>query len=145
MGFFSKLFGTKHTKLELVDSELGKFDSDYIKGSDVMWLGSVVLFGKSIELIMDGNREELSQIHKNIILSALGDQENLKAESTVAIKQEYDNADLKFISINEQLTPVAISTNNEGFQLSFEQNEKPYFYFNVFFENNKQVGVSIDS
>ncbi|SHG97811.1 hypothetical protein [Flagellimonas flava] len=144
MGFFKKLFGG-HTSLELVDSELGKFDSDYIKGENVTWIGSAVLFGVTIELLMDGSRENLSQNQKQIVLNALANEDLLKSESSIAISKEYNNADMMFTSLGEQLEVKTITSNENGFELSFEQKESPYYYFNVHFENNKQQGVSIDS
>ncbi|TJY38033.1 hypothetical protein [Pontimicrobium aquaticum] len=145
MSFFKKLFGRGHTKLQIVDSDLGQFNSDYIKGSDVIWIGNTKLFGKSIELLMEGNQERISQVQKKIVLSALSDEDNLKSESSIAIKEEYKNAEMDFSSLEDLLEVKAITTNDNGFELSFEQKENPFFYFNVFFENNKQTGVSIDS
>ena len=144
MGFFKKLFGGK-TILEIVDPDLGRFKSNYVKGLDVNWIGSTTLFGKPIELLMDGNPEELSQNQKKIVLNALSHEDVLKSESSIAISEEYSNADMKFQSLDEQLGVKALTANENGFELSFEQKESPFFYFNVFFENNKQQGVSIDS
>ena len=144
MGFFKKLFGGK-TILEIVDPDLGRFKNNYVKGLDVNWIGSTTLFGKPIELLMDGNPEELSQNQKKIVLNALSQEDVLKSESSIAISEEYSNADMKFQSLDEQLGVKALTANENGFELSFEQKESPFFYFNVFFENNKQQGVSIDS
>ena len=144
MGFFKKLFGGK-TILEIVDPDLGRFKSNYVKGLDVNWIGSTTLFGKPIELLMDGNPEELSQNQKKIVLNALSHEDVLKSESSIAINEEYSNADMKFQSLDEQLGVKALTANENGFELSFEQKESPFFYFNVVFENNKQQGVSIDS
>jgi hypothetical protein len=33
---------------------------------------------------------------------------------------------------------------DDGFEIAFQQKNDPYYFFNVHFENNKQVGVSID-
>ncbi|MEO1487607.1 MAG: hypothetical protein AAFU57_17860 [Bacteroidota bacterium] len=144
MGFFKKLFGG-HTSLELVDSELGKFDSDYVKGEDVTWIGSAILFGATIELLMDGSPDNLSQKQKQIVLNALANEDLLKSESSIAISNEYNNADMKFTSLGEQLEVKAITANANGFELSFEQKESPHYYINVHFKNNRQQGVSIDS
>ncbi|WP_299255910.1 hypothetical protein [uncultured Aquimarina sp.] len=144
MGLFKKLFSSK-TSLELVDVNLGKFNSNYIKGSEVNWIGTIILFEETIELIIDGNSERLSPNQKKIILNALSNEEILKSESSVAINEEYNNADMEFQSLDEQFQVKAITSNENGFELSFEQKENPYYYFNVFFENNKQRGVSIDS
>lgn len=144
MGLFKKLFSSK-TSLELVDVDLGKFNSNYIKGSEVNWIGTTIFFKETIELIIDGNSERLSPNQKKIVLNALSNEEILKSESSVAINEEYNNADKEFQSLDEQFQVKAITSNENGFELSFEQKENPYYYFNVFFENNKQLGVSIDS
>ncbi len=144
MSFLKKLFGNK-TTLELVDPDLGRFKSNYVKGLDVNWIGGTTLLGKPIELLMDGNPEELSQDQKKIVLNALSNEDLLRSESSIAISEEYSNADLKFELLDEQLKVMALTANENGFELSFEQKESPFFYFNVFFENNKQQGVSIDS
>lgn len=144
MSFFKKLFGGKKT-LEIVDPDLGRFKSNYVKGLDVNWIGGTMLFGKPIELLMDGDPKELSQDQKKIVLNALSNEDLLRSESSIAISEEYSNADLKFELLDEQLRVMALTANKNGFELSFEQKESPFFYFNVFFENNKQQGVSIDS
>ena len=76
MDFFKNLFGggNRHTKLEVVDFELGKFNSNFVKGSNVTWIGNAQLFGKTIELLIDGNQDEISTIQKKIILTALSSE-----------------------------------------------------------------------
>ncbi len=115
MGFLKRLSGG-NTGLELIDSELGKFDNNYFKVEHITWIGSAVLFGNSIELLMDGNPETLSQNQKHIVLNALASEDLLKSESSIAISKEYGNADMKLTSLDEQLMVKAITSNENEFE-----------------------------
>ena len=117
MGFLKKLFGSHHTSLELIDSDLGKFDSDFVKGIEVSWIGGSKLFGNSIELLMDGSPEKLSLNQKQIVINALANEELLKSESTVAIRNEYENAEMEFTSLDEQFEVKAFTSNENGLQI----------------------------
>lgn len=142
--FLKKIFGRKK-ELELVDADLGLFRSSLSKGSDVIWSGKAQFFGNTIDLIIAGNLQNLFISQKKNIISALSNEELIRAESTNAISKEYENADMKFDSLDQQMEVSSITVNEDGFELSFEQKESPHYYFNVIFENNKQQGVSIDS
>ena len=115
MGFLKRLSGG-NTGLELIDSELGKFDNNYFMVEHITWIGSAVLFGNSIELLMDGNPETLSQNQKQIVLNALASEDLLKSESYIAISKEYGNADMKLTSLDEQLMVKAITSNENEFE-----------------------------
>ena len=142
MKFLKKLF--KKEKLVKQDPDFGEIKSFKIKGENVWWQAKGKFFEKEIDIHFNGNRNGIFPSQKRIVLSALNNQSKIKAESIKALKEEFDNADEKFISLNEHFVLEAISVNGSELELSFlEQNI--FYYFNVHFKNNKQVGVSIDS
>lgn len=51
---------------------------------------------------------------------------------------------MEFLSIEKHFELKGISVRDEGFEMAFQEREVQNYFFNVHFENNKQVGVSID-
>ena len=51
---------------------------------------------------------------------------------------------MKFVTIEKHFKLEGISVRDEGFEMIFQEKEGQNYFFNVHFENNKQVGVSID-
>ena len=49
-----------------------------------------------------------------------------------------------FISIERHFELKGISVRDDGFEMSYQEKEGQNYFFNVHFENNKQIGVSID-
>jgi predicted transcriptional regulator len=98
----------------------------------------------NIEILIDGDKEKISETQKRTLKGALNNESEIKSESEKALKEQFDNAELEFVSIEKHFDVDSITVNDNGFELSFQEKNDPYYYFNVHFEDNKQVGVSID-
>ncbi len=143
MGFFSKLFG-KPT-LTVLDSDFGHIKSLSIKNNVVIWKFQKEFLNTNISVYINGNKEGVDKKQKLILLNALENELQIKSESEKAIKEEFENIDMEFVSLEKHFSKIDIFVSSEGFELTFHQKEAPYYIFNVFFKNNKQLGVSIDS
>ena len=142
MGIFGNLFGSK--KLKTTDSDFGEIDSFSVRGNKVGWTFKKQFLNSDVEILIDGNKESLSESQKRTLINALNNESDIKSESKKALKEQFDNAEMEFISIKKHFDVSSISVNDSGFELTFQEKNDPYYYFNVHFENNKQVGVSID-
>ncbi len=142
MGIFGNLFGSK--KLKTTDSDFGEIESFSVRGNNVGWTFKKQFLNSDVEILIDGNKEILSESQKRILINALNNESEIKSESEKALKEQFDNAEMEFISIEKHFDVNSISVNDNGFELTFQEKNDPYYYFNVHFENNKQVGVSID-
>jgi hypothetical protein len=143
MGIFGKLFGSE--KLKVNDSDFGELESFFMKGNRVGWSIKKRFLGKNIEISVFGDKNGISEAQRTIILNALNNEMQIKSESEKALKQEFENAERDFISIDEHFNFEGMSVYDNRFEISFQENSGRYYFFNVHFENNKQVGVSIDS
>ncbi len=143
MGIFGRLFGSK--KLKMTDSDFGEIESFYIKGNDVGWKINRRFMNVDIEILIDGDKDGITETQKLLLIDALNIESEIKSESEKALKEQFANADMKFESTETHFDLKGITVNDEGFEVSFQQKESPKYYFNVHFENNKHVGVSIDS
>lgn len=143
MGIFGKLFGSK--KLKTTDPDFGEIESFNIKGNDVGWQINKRYLNSDIEILIAGNKDGIAENQKRILLNALSNEEKIKSESEKALKEQYENAEMEFESIQGSFDLKGISVIDEGFEITFQQKNDPYYFFNIHFENNKQVGVSIDS
>lgn len=142
MGIFGKLFGSK--KLKTIDSDFGEIESYSVRGNDVGWTFKKQFINSDVEILIDGNKQSLSEPQKRTLINALNSESEIKSESENVLKEQFDNAEMEFISIDKHFYVRSISVKNDGFELTFQEKNEPYYYFNVHFENNKQVGVSID-
>lgn len=143
MGIFGKLFGSK--KLKTTDPDFGEIESFNIKGNDVGWQINKRYLNSDIEILIAGDKDGIAENQKRILLNALSNEEKIKSESEKALKEQYGNAEMEFESIERSFDLKGISVIDEGFEITFQQKNDPYYFFNIHFENNKQVGVSIDS
>lgn len=142
MGIFGKLFGSK--KLKTTDSDFGEIESFSVQGNKVGWTFKKQYLNSDIEILCDGNKESISESQKRILINALDNESEIKSESKKALKEQFDNAEMEFKSIEKHFDVRSISVNDDGFELTLQEKSAPYYYFNIHFENNKQVGVSID-
>ena len=142
MGIFGNLFGSK--KLKMTDSDFGEIESFSVRGNNIGWAFKKQFLNSDVEILIDGNKESLSESQKRTLINALNNESEIKSESEKALKEQFDNAEMEFISIEKHFDVSSISVNDNGFELTFQEKNDPYYYFNVYFENNKQVGVSID-
>jgi predicted transcriptional regulator len=142
MGIFGKLFGSK--KLKITDADFGEIESFFTKGSKVGWRVKKRFLNSDIEILSIGNQDGISENQRRIILNALNNEIGIKTESEKALKEQFENAKMDFISIEKHFEPKALSVEDKGFVMSFQEKEGQNYFFNVHFENNKQVGVSID-
>lgn len=142
MGLFDKLFGAK--KLTLNDSDFGEIESFYIKKDKVGWMITQKYLGFKIDIYFTGDKNGLKENQKKIVKSALNNDSQILLESEIALKEQFENAEKPFISLRKHFILRSMSFNDLNLVLSFEELETAY-HFNVYFNNNKQVGVSIDS
>lgn len=142
MGFFSKLFGSK--KLKTTDPDFGEIESFSKRGNDVGWQINHTFLGFPVEILIAGDANGIASHQKQILRSALAQETNIKTEATNALKEQYDNAEMEFTSLKKLFILRGISVRDEGFEMAFQEKEAPNYFFNVHFENNKQVGVAID-
>ena len=142
MGIFGNLFGSK--KLKTTDSDFGEIESFSTRGNDVGWQVNRRFLNSDIEILIAGNKDGISENQKRILLNALNNETEIKSESEKALKEQFENAEMEFISIEKHFELKGMSVRDEGFEMAFQEKEGQNYFFNVHFENNKQVGVSID-
>lgn len=142
MSLLGKLFGKK--KLTTNDPDFGEIESFSTKGNRIGWQIELNFLGSDIEILIEGDENGLNAKQKSILMKALLNEPEIHAESTAALKEQFHNADLEFESIEMHFDLRGISVRNEGLELAFQEKEGQNYFFNVHFENNKQVGVSID-
>ena len=142
MGILGSLFGSK--KLKMTDSDFGEIESFSVRGNTVGWTFIKKFLNSDVEIFIYGNKESLSGSQKQTLINALDSESEMKSESEKALKEQFNNAEMEFISIEKHFDVSSISVNDNGIELTFHEKNDPYHYFNVHFENNKQVGVSID-
>lgn len=142
MKLFQKLFGSKSIKIW--DSDFGEIKSFDKKGEIINWEAKYKVFNTEIELYFKGDLKGIFQNQKEIILSALENETHIIAESEKAIRDQFKNAKMEFVSINKHFDLNSISVSNEGFEIIFRAKKGRGYFFNVLFENNKQIRVSID-
>ena len=142
MGIFGNLFGSK--KLKTTDSDFGEIESFSTRGNDVDWQIKKRFLNYDIEILIAGNKDGISENQKRILLHALNNEAEIKSESEKALKEQFENAEMEFVSIEKHFELKGISVREEGFEMAFQEKEGKNYFFNVHFENNKQVGVSID-
>ena len=142
MGIFGNLFGSK--KLKTTDSDFGEIESFSTRGNDVGWQVNKRFLDSDIEILIAGNKDGISENQKRILLNALNNETEIKSESEKALKEQFKNAEMEFVSIEKHFELKGISVREEGFEMAFQEKEGQNYFFNVHFENNKQVGVSID-
>lgn len=142
MGVFGNLFGSK--KLKTTDSDFGEIESVSTRGNDIGWQVHKRFLNCDIEIIIAGNKDGISENQKLILLNALNNETEIKSESEKALKEQFENAEMEFVSIDKHFELTAIHVHEKGFEMAFQKKEGQNYFFNVHFENNKQVGVSID-
>jgi hypothetical protein len=143
MGIFANLFGSK--KLTRHDADFGEMECIRIKGNEVSWKIHQRFFNTDIDILIGGNQDGIDENQKQILLSALHNEPQIKSESEEALQQEFVNAEMEFESIEKHFDLTGMNIHATGFEISFQEKNDPYYYFNVHFENNQHVGVSIDS
>lgn len=142
MGIFGKLFGSK--KLKTTDSDFGEIESFSTNGNRIGWQVNRKYLDSEIEILIEGNKDGIEESQKRISLNALNNEAKIKSESEKALKEQFENAEIEFIALEKHFELKGISVRNGGFEMAFLEKEKKRYFFNVQFENNKQIGVSID-
>ena len=143
MGLFRKLFGIK--KLKTIDADFGEIKSFSTNGNIIGWQVNKKYLGSDIEILIEGNKDGISENQKQILLNALNNETEIKSESEKALKEQFENAEMEFVTIEKHFELKGISVRDEGFEMAFQEKEGQNYFFNVHFENNKQVGVSIEA
>lgn len=142
MKILNKLFGSK--KLQTIDSDFGEIQSFSTNGNRIGWQINRKYLDFEIEILIEGNKDGIDESQKRILLNALNNEKEIKSESEKALKEQFENAEMKFIALEKHFELKGISVRNGGFEMAYLEKEKKRYFFNVKFENNKQVGVSID-
>lgn len=142
MNIFKKLFGNK--KLEVVDSDFGDMQGIVTKWGSVLWSVHKNFLGATIEMTVQGDRNGVFEAEKQTLLNALKNQDEIKKQCEKALKEQFENAELEFISIQKHFSVLSASVQGNDFELSFQENDSPHYIFNVHFVNNECAGVSID-
>lgn len=142
MGIFETLFGSKN--LKTTDPDFGEIESFSTQGERVGWQIKRMFLGSDIEILIEGDKEGISTSQKQIILHAIYNETEIKSESEKALMEQFSNAGMEFTSIEKHFYVRGISVRDDGFEIAFQEKEGEHSFFNVQFENNKQVGVSID-
>ena len=143
MGIFGNLFGTK--KLKTIDADFGEIESFSTRGNKVGWQINNNFLDSEIEILISGDKNGIAENQKRILLNALNNELEIKLESEKALKEQFENAEMEFISLDKHFELKGISVRDEGFEMAFQEKEGQNYFFNVHFENNKQIAVSIDS
>lgn len=142
MGLFDKLFGSK--KLKVTDPDYGDIESVHIKGAHVDWLVKQAFLGTHIDVFLKGDKNGISNVQKRTLQTILTHEPQVSSESEKALKKQFKNANMEFITIDTHFDVRSIFIQEQNFELTFQEKESPYYFFNIFFENNKAVGVSVD-
>ena len=142
MGILGKLFGTD--KLKITDADFGEIESFSTNGNRIGWLVNRKYLDTDVEILIDGNTEGLFKVQKQILLDTLNNEVTIKLEAENALKEQYANAEIEFVSLDTHFQLKGISINTKGFEMIFQEKEGKKYFFSVHFENNKQIGVSID-
>lgn len=142
MGIFGNLFKSK--KIKTTDKDFGEIKSFSTNGDRIGWQIHREFLNSNIEILIEGNQNGIAENQKRILLNALNNETEIKFESEKALKEQFDNAEMEFLSIEKHFELKGISVRDEGFEMAFQEKEGQNYFFNVHFENNKQIGVSID-
>ena len=142
MGIFGNLFRSK--KLKTTDSDFGEIESVSTRGNGIGWQVHKRFLNCDIEIIITGNKDGMSENQKLILLHALNNETEIKSISEKALKEQFENAEMEFVSIEKHFELKKISLRDEEFEMAFQEKEGQNYFFSVHFENNKQVGVSIN-
>ena len=134
----------KSKKLKTTDSDFGEIESFSTNGNRIGWQVNRKYLDSDIEILIEGNKDGIDESQKRILLNALNNEAEIKSESEKALKEQFENAEMEFIALEKHFELKGISVRNGGFEMAFLEKEKKRYFFNVQFENNKQVGVSID-
>lgn len=142
MRLFHKLFGRKI--INMTDVDLGEVEVQSKQGNHVTYSLKRRCFEKDMEVIIKGNQDGISEVQKSVLSYVQNNEAHILSQSEKALKKEYENADMEFETLEKHFTLSNITIEEEGFELSFQENDTPYYYFNVLFMDYKVVGVSID-
>lgn len=143
MKLLKNIFGIQ-SEVTGIDDDFGEINIANSNGIFVTWMFPYKFLNSDIMILIDGNKQGINTSQKQILLDALNNETLIKSEAEIALQDELANADILFISIQEQFTVVSISVYDDVFELNFREKESPFYYFNVHFKNNRQDGVSID-
>ncbi|HDZ13961.1 hypothetical protein LCGC14_1447870 [marine sediment metagenome] len=142
MGIFGKLFKSK--KLRTTDKDFGEIESFSTNGNRIGWQINRKFLNSSIEILIEGTQNSINENQKQILLNALNNETEIISEVQKALKEQFENAEMEFVSIDKHFKLKGISVRDDGFEMVLQEKEGQNYFFNIQFENNKQVGVSID-
>lgn len=144
MNLFKKLFKKKNV-YSIDDANFGIIQGMEKSKETVVWEVKITFLNHPLEVQLDGDKQGVDKTQKQILLNALKEENKILKEAEKALREELEKGGVKLNSMDAYFEEPYLSVYEDGFELSFQQKEEPYYNFNVQFENNEQVGVSIDS
>lgn len=142
MGFLNKLFNNK--MLNLIDPEIGEFKTINIIGRKVLWQTEKNLFGLMLEIRISGNKKGIAKNQKQILLEILNNEAQIELEAQEVLKKQFEDSVMDFISIESHFDTIGIIVEDAGFELTFQENDGQFRFFNLFFEKNTKTKLSIE-
>lgn len=147
MSFLKNIFGRGSAGREkpvIEDDTLGTFNQLTGSGNNVTWKGIVHLMGATIAVYIHGEKDKLDEPQKKALTAMLANEANIEAEVDKALQGQYNNAGMEYVNWQTHFKCISITTAADGINVTMEQMNS-FYHFNVFFEGNKAIDVSIDS
>ena len=142
MAILSKLFSSK--TLNINDPDLGLITKINKSGRKIIWQANRHFLGFDIEVLIQGNKNGINKIQKEILLEALKNESLIKLEAEKALRAQFQNSVMDFTSLEELFDVIEISLNDDGFTLTCQEKDGQFVFFNIHFENNKETNITIE-
>lgn len=134
----------KKKKHYITDPNFGQIESFSTRGKEVGWLIKKSYINSKIEILISGSDSEIDPSLKKILLKILDSEKQHKIHSENQLKEQYENAGLEFKSLKENFKLNGISIQTWGYELIFQEINKPNYFFRIVFEDFSPVGVAVD-
>ncbi len=146
MGFFERLFGFRNSKpkLSIQDNELGTFTALSDSKTRILWNGSANFLSEQISLNIYGDAERLDSSQKKLVISILQNESQIDQEIDKSLKEQYETANKEYTNWRAHFKVVSIESNEYDIYVTMEEIDSMYL-FNILFEDNKAIDVTIDS
>lgn len=130
------------TRSNLEDEELGYFTL-VNKKEKAIWKGASNILQTNVTTFVSGTKTHLDDSERANLLSLINSAD-IELEMDKALKEEFENADKKYLTWKDHFDCISVSTLNNETIITFEEKDS-LSHFNVFVQNGKAVGISIDS
>ncbi|WP_107037554.1 hypothetical protein [Brumimicrobium mesophilum] len=142
MGIFSNLL--KRKNLQKLDPDFGEIESISTIRRTIVWRVKYLFLEQKIEIRIHGNKNGLAKQQKEVLLNAIKNEKKIKSESEKILKEQFKDSVLKFESLEKHFDVIGITMDKKGFELTFQEKDGQFRFFNVYFENNIQRGLTIE-